>query len=268
MSAPATRSRGSHLRSRPAHGRVPLNRALSKLGILSRADATEAIRCGRVRVNGRIVRDPATPVAPEQVRIVVDGEERRRLAWRTILFHKPRGVVTTRRDPQGRPTVFDVIGPEAHGLVAVGRLDLATSGLLLLTSDTRLSDWITDPANDVPRIYAVSVRGRVEDGDLARLAGGVQHGSDRLHAEAVTVGKASGRESHLTIELREGKNREVRRLFAAIGHEVTRLKRVGLGGLELGSLEPGQWRAVGASELKTAFPNAKITADLRSRFSN
>src|SRR5439155_20378679 len=161
MSAPATRLRGSRLRSRPRPGRVPLNRALSKLGILSRAEATEAIRCGRIRVDGRVVRDPATLVPPEQVRIAIDGEERSRLAWRTILFHKPRGVVTTRRDPQGRRTVYDVIGPEAHGLVAVGRLDLATSGLLLLTSDTRLSGWITDPANDVPRIYVLSVRGRV-----------------------------------------------------------------------------------------------------------
>ena len=94
------------------------------------------------------------------------GEERFRLAWRTILFHKPRGVVTTRRDPQGRRTIYDVIGPAARRLVAVGRLDLATSGLLLLTSDTRLSDWITDPANEVPRIYAVSVRGRVDEADL------------------------------------------------------------------------------------------------------
>jgi len=244
---------------------VPLNRALSKLGILSRAEATEAIRCGRVRVDGRVVRDPATLVPPEQVRIAIDGEERSRLAWRTILFHKPRGVVTTRRDPQGRRTVYDVIGPEAHGLVAVGRLDLATSGLLLLTSDTRLSGWITDPANDVPRIYVLSVRGRVEEADLARLGGSVQHGPDRLHAHAAILRKASGRESHLTIELREGKNREVRRLFAAIGHEVTRLKRVRLGGLELGSLEPGHWREVDASELKAAFPKATISAAVCSQ---
>src|SRR5947208_3353719 len=214
MSARSGRSRGLRLRSKPAPRRVPLNRALSKLGIVSRAAATEAIRCGRVHVDGRLVRDPATLVPPAQVRIVVDGEERSRLAWRTILFHKPRGVVTTRRDPQGRRTVYDVIGSEANGLVAVGRLDLATSGLLLLTYDTRLSDWITDPANEVPRIYAVSVRGRVEEADLARLAAGVMHGPDRLHAHAAIVRKASGRASHLIIELREGKNREVRRLFA------------------------------------------------------
>src|SRR5690348_11008493 len=127
---------------RHSHMSVPLNRALSKLGILSRAQATAAIVAGRVRVNGKTVTDPAAPVVPERVRIEVDGASRSRAAWRTILLHKPRGVMTTRRDPDGRPTVFDLLGEEAKGLVAVGRLDLATTGLLLLTTDTRLADWI------------------------------------------------------------------------------------------------------------------------------
>ena len=144
---------------------VPLNRALSKLGILSRARATAAIAAGRVRVNGKTVTDPAALVIPERVRIEVDGEVRRRGAWRTILLHKPRGVVTTRRDPQGRPTVFDLLGDEAEGLVAVGRLDLATTGLLLLTTDTRLADWITAPQNQTPRVYVVTAR---EDLEIAR----------------------------------------------------------------------------------------------------
>jgi 23S rRNA pseudouridine2605 synthase len=236
--------------------RVPLNRALSKLGILSRAQATAAIAAGRVRVDGRVVRDPTAPVVPERVRIVLDGEERRPARWRTLLLHKPRGAVTTRNDPQGRRTVYDLLGEAARGLVAVGRLDLATSGLLLLTSDTRLADWITDPANAVPRVYAVTVRGRVDPPDVARLTKGVQSGRDRLRAASVALRKASGRESHLIVELREGKNREVRRLFEAIGHEVTRLKRIGLGGLELGSLEPGRWREVSPEEVRAAFTRA------------
>jgi 23S rRNA pseudouridine2605 synthase len=128
---------------------VPLNRALSKLGILSRAQATDAIRAGRVKVDGHVVTDPATPVVPERVRITVDGERRSRVAWRTILFYKPRGVVTTRHDPEGRKTIYDVIGPAAQGLIAVGRLDLATTGLLILTSDSRLAHRITDPANAI-----------------------------------------------------------------------------------------------------------------------
>ena len=231
-------------RARDLAGNVPLNRALSKLGILSRAEATAAIVAGRVRVNNRIMRDPLARVVPERIQVTVDEEEARaRAEWRAILLHKPRGSVTTRRDPDGRPTVFDVIGDigtGARGLVAVGRLDLATSGLLLLTNDTHLAAWITDPANAVPRIYIVTVRGRVTERALAALT--APKGIGGMRAHAITLRKAASRESHLTVELREGQNREVRRLFAAIGHEVTRLKRVALGGLELGDLKPGKWR--------------------------
>jgi 23S rRNA pseudouridine2605 synthase len=224
---------------------VPLSRALSKLGILSRAQALLAIRAGRVSVDGVVVRNTAAPVVPERARILVDGLERRRAAWRTIVFHKPRGVVTTRRDPEGRPTVYDVLGEAGQGLIAVGRLDLATSGLLLLTSDTRLADWITDPAHAVARVYAVTVRGRITAGQLAGLP-------------EVTLRKASGRESHLIVELYEGRNRQVRRMFDAIGREVTRLKRVKLGSLELNDLAPGQHRDILRAEISVAFPGAPV----------
>jgi 23S rRNA pseudouridine2605 synthase len=149
--------------------------------------------------------------------------------------------------------VFDLLGDEGHGLVAVGRLDMATTGVLLLTSDTQLADWITDPRHGVPRVYVATVRGKVTESDLARLQSGVTNGRERLAAHAVVLRKASARESHLTVELREGKNREVRRLFQAIGHEVTRLKRVKLGGLELGTLEPGDWREISREEIAAAF---------------
>src|SRR5262245_3627395 len=225
--------------------RVALNRALSKLGILSRAQATAAIRAGRVRVDGRTVAEPAQLVVPERARIIVDGESRGCVRWRTVLFHKPRGVVSTRRDPEGRRTIYDALGDAGVGVHAVGRLDLASTGLLLLTSDTQLANWITDPANAVPRTYIVTVRGDVSAAAL-----------DDLPAARVTLRKASGRESHLTVELREGKNRQVRRMFEAIGHEVTRLKRVKLGGLELGALEPGEWRDVTRGEVRAAFPGA------------
>jgi len=227
--------------------RVPLNRALSKLGILSRVQATAAIRGGRVRVDGRVVDDPAHPVIPERVRIAIDEQPQANARWRTILLHKPRGVVTTRRDPEGRATVFDTIGDEAHGLNAVGRLDRATTGLLLLTTDTQFANWVTDPANAVPRVYVVTVRGQVTHEALASLAADV------------VLRKASARESHLTVQLRTGKNREVRRLFEGIGHEVTRLKRVKVGGLELGRLEPGEWRELSRAEVRAAFPGARVS---------
>jgi 23S rRNA pseudouridine2605 synthase len=224
-----------------------LNRALSKLGILSRSQATVAIRAGRVRVDGRLIANPAQLVVPERVRITIDGEPQTRAAWRTILFHKPRGIVTTRRDPQGRRTVYDVLGDAARGLNAVGRLDLATSGLLLLTSDTQLANWVTDPVNAVPRVYVVTARGEVTSDE-----------AQRLPAARAEVRKASKRESHLIVELRSGQNRAVRRMFASIGHEVTRLRRVQFGGLEIADLEPGAWREVTRGEVRRAFPKAPI----------
>jgi 23S rRNA pseudouridine2605 synthase len=224
---------------------VALERALSKLGAASRTDAQRLVRDGKVTVNGRIVRDPLAAVSPERDDIRVDGSRAARKAWRTIAFHKPRGTVTTRRDPEGRRTVFDVLGREAEGLIAVGRLDLATSGLLLLTNDTQLAERLLKPSTGVRRSYIVTVRGEVTDESCARLEAGIEG----LRAERVTIRKRSRRETHLAVDLTEGKNREIRRLFKAIGHEVTRLLRVSFGPIELGTLKPGEWREVGREEV-------------------
>ncbi len=244
-----------HLRRpRAGAGRVPLNRALSKLGIASRAEATRLIASGRVEVDGRTVRDPDALVVPERIVVAVDGRSCVRAAWRLVLLNKPRGVVTTRRDERGRPTVFDLVtGVDGH-LVAVGRLDLATSGLLLLTTDTRLADWLTDPANAVPRVYTATVRGELSDESAITLTAGVEAGGGRLAADDVQVRKRSGRETHLVVRLQEGRNREIRRLFEAVGHEVTRLRRVSFGGFTLGALAPGEWRDVEREELGSAIP--------------
>ena len=225
---------GSSLRP----GRVRLDRALSKLGLASRSDARTLILAGRVTVSGRTVRDPAALVIPEAPRIAIDGTRSTRSRRRTIVLHKPRGVITTRRDPQGRPTVFDLLGEAAKGLVAAGRLDLATTGLLILTTDTQLANRLTDPASAFIRRYIVTVRGELSD-EAART---MERGIDGMTAHSVTIRKRSRRETHLTIELTEGKNREVRRLCEAAGHEVTRLKRVAFGPIELGDLAPGDWR--------------------------
>lgn len=224
----------------------------------SRSEAARLIADGRVTVDGRVVTDPSMPVVPERVAVTIDGRRAARSEWQVILLHKPRGVVTTRRDPQGRRTVFDLVaGVEGH-LVAVGRLDLATSGLLLLTADTRLADWLTDPAHRVPRVYLVTVRGEVSDESLRALTRGFEADGERLAAADARVRKRSQRETHLVVQLEEGRNREVRRLFEAIGHEVTRLRRVSFGGLELGTLAPGEWRRVGADELRAAFPGIAL----------
>ena len=172
-----------------------------------------------------------------------------RAVTRIIAFHKPRGVLTTRRDPSGRRTVFDVLGEAGVGLVAIGRLDMASTGLLLLTNDTQLAHELTEPANRITRRYVVTVRGRFT-ADAARLMERgltVPDGSgrpERLSATRVDIRKASGRETHLVIDLVEGRNREIRRMCEAGGHEVTRLHRIAFGPFALGGLQPGEWREV------------------------
>ena len=175
----------------------------------------------------------------------------------TIALHKPRGVVTTRRDPEGRKTVYDLITDLAAHVVPVGRLDFATSGLLLLTNDTRFANWLTNPDNEVPRVYLVTVRGRVTEAEAATLEEGIRSRNDLLRARGVTIRKASNRESLLIVELVEGRNREIRRMMSAIGHEVTRLRRVQIGGLTIDGLAPGQWRPLSPAELRRAFPTRK-----------
>jgi 23S rRNA pseudouridine2605 synthase len=154
-----------------------------------------------------------------------------------LLFNKPRGVVTTRRDPEGRPTVFDVLGDAGTGLVAVGRLDRASTGLLVLTNDTQLANWLTDPANGIVRRYVVVARGRVTAGAAAALSSAVA---------TVRIRKASSRETHVIVDLTEGKNKEVRKMFESIGHEVTRLHRVSFGEYRLGDLPSGAFREIEA----------------------
>jgi 23S rRNA pseudouridine2605 synthase len=239
-------------------GFVSLERALSKLGLVSRSEARGLIRSGRIAVDGRTETDPLRDVVPEQIRIEIDGRPVQKAEPLTILLHKPRGVVTTRSDPEGRPTVYGCLeGLDAH-VVPVGRLDAATSGLLLLTNDTRFADWVTDPRNEVPRVYVVTVRGELSDETARHLEEGIEDAGERLAARRITVRKRSRRETHLIVELTEGKNREVRRLLASVGHEVTRLKRVSFGGLELEDLASGRWRVVPIEELRAAFPGATI----------
>ena len=225
-------------------GRVRLDRALSKRGLASRAEAQRLIRAGRVTVSELVVTDPAHLVVPDTACLAIAGTIARPAAWRTVALHKPRGVVTTRRDPEGRKTVFDVLGEEAGSLVAVGRLDMASTGLLLLTTDTELAAWLTDPRSEIVRRYVVTARGAVT-GEEARA---MERSIGGLRARSVDVRKRSQRETHLIIELTEGRNREIRRLLQSVGHEVTRLLRVAFGGIELGGLQPGSWRDVTRGE--------------------
>jgi 23S rRNA pseudouridine2605 synthase len=242
---------------RTARG-VPLERALSKLGHATRSQARGLILSGRVAVNGSIVRDPLARVVPERCRFRIDGAHPRREPWTFLALNKPRGFLTTRVDPEGRPTVYDLLVGVDASVRALGRLDLASTGLLLFTNDTRLGHWLTDPANGVLRRYVVTVRGELGDEALDALVTGIGDRNEVLRATHVQIMKRSRRETHLMVALDEGKNREIRRMLGAMGHEVTRLKRVAFGGLELGDLAPGRFRQLTPEDVARAFPISPI----------
>jgi 23S rRNA pseudouridine2605 synthase len=247
--------------------KILLERALSKLGLASRSKTREWILEGRLAVNGKTVRDPLYPVLPGQDAITLDGKRARRVKRETILLYKPRSVVTTRSDERLRRTVFDLLPEELQNLHPVGRLDMATTGLLLLTNDTKLSAYLTDPANAVTRTYAVSVEGKVTDEEVQRLIRGVWDRGEFLKPLTLVLRKSSNKESHLVLGLTEGKNREIRRMFASIGHEVTALKRIAFGSLTLGQMQPGQFRHLTQEDIQRVITRRPIQRHPASRVS-
>lgn len=233
-----------------ASKRLTLDRLLSKLGIASRGTSQEWVRAGRVQVNGRVIRDPATWVLWPKDSVSVDSQPIQDSAKRFILFHKPKGVITTHSDEKDRQTIFDVLPVDLGYLHAVGRLDQATSGLLLLTNDSVLSSYLTDPAHKVMRTYLVSVRGEFTEAQAKDATVGVVEGGERLQCHSVKIQKSSGRESHLEVVLVQGKNREIRRLFMALGHEVIRLRRIQYGPFKLEDLPSGAWREIPIEDVR------------------
>jgi 23S rRNA pseudouridine2605 synthase len=236
MNRPAT----SRPKVLPRNGTVPLERALSKLGLASRGETKAWVLAGRLTVNGEVIQDPLWAVNPEQSVFALDGHDLQAPEFCLLAFHKPRGCVTTRSDPDGKSTIYDHLPVQYRNLHAVGRLDQNTSGLLLLTNDTRLSDYLTDPHNAVARAYVVEVRGLWAEKATKQALAGVSDQGEELSVQAVEVLKSSGRESRLLLTLCEGKNREIRRLCKILGHEVLKLKRVRYGRVELGDLAVGQ----------------------------
>ncbi len=230
--------------------RLTVDRLLSKLGIASRGTSQQWVRAGRVQVNGRVIRDPATWVLWPKDSVSVDAQPIQDSAKRFILFHKPKGVITTHSDEKDRQTIFDVLPADLGYLHAVGRLDQATSGLLLLTNDSVLSSYLTDPARKVMRTYLVSVRGEFTEAQAKDATVGVVEGGERLQCHSVKIQKSSGRESHLEVVLVQGKNREIRRLCMALGHEATRLRRIQYGPFKLEDLPSGAWREIPIEDVR------------------
>lgn len=205
---------------------------------------------GRVSVNGEIIRSLGSKVVPGQDRVELDGAlvEAARIRW--ILLHKPRGIVTTRSDPGGRQTVFDLLPPWGGQLRYVGRLDLLTEGLLLLTNEGEVLHRLTHPSFEVEREYEVWVEKRPGQQALRRLLSRVDLEDGPARAAGVAVLGKTGEGVLLSLVLREGRNREVRRLMEAVGHPVLRLRRIRFGPLRLGNLESGAWRALTEKEIR------------------
>ena len=219
------------------------------MGLASRSQTREWILDGKLKVNGKIIKDPLYLVIPEKDKFVLDEKPLKRNVYQTIMLYKPRAVITTRSDELGRRTVFDLLPEELKHLHAVGRLDMATTGLLLLTNDTRLSAYLTDPINAIPRTYAVAIKGKIAHEKFQKAAQGIWDEGEFLRPAKITLRKVSNKESHLIVELTEGKNREIRRLFKSLGHEVIQLKRIAFGCLKLDKILPGQFRYLTPEEI-------------------
>ena len=224
-----------------------IHRALARAGVASRRKAEELVAAGRVMVNGVVARTGQT-VDPTVDRISVDGRELAAAptAFEWIVLNKPPGVVTTKKDPEGRRTVFDLV-PAVAGLTYVGRLDYLTEGVLLLTTDGEAAHVLTHPSNEIERTYVATVRGDTRAA-VAQARRGVELEDGVVYPSAVAARPLGNRTSEFEVTLAEGRNREVRRLCDALGLEVERLVRVRFGPIALGVLESGATRALTTRE--------------------
>lgn len=234
----------------PGGKRVTLPRALSKLGFCSRTQAEELIRAGRVTVAGRLVRDPESWIDLAEASIAVDGNSVVAEAPVYLMLNKPRGLVTTRHDPEGRPTVFDCLKDAGHAhLSPVGRLDKASEGLLLFTNDTEFAQALLDPETHVSKTYHVQLDAIADAPMLAALTEGVEDKGEFLRATSARKLREGGRNSWVEIVLDEGKNRQIRRMLEVMDIACLRLVRVAIGSLALGDLEKGSTRPLTEAEV-------------------
>jgi len=226
-----------------------LERVLSKAGVGSRTEARAWIAAGRVKVNGNVTRDPDQWIDLERDRVRFDNrplEARERLY---VLLYKPTGYLTTYKDPEGRPTVYDLIADVGTFLSPVGRLDLDTSGLLLMTNDNQFAERVTNPDSHVPKTYLVKASALVTDEQLQRLREGIELSDGPTRPATVTRLRDSARFTHFEITLTEGRNRQVRRMVEALGARVLKLVRVRIGSIAIGPLPIGKWRLLTRDEV-------------------
>ncbi|RMF80586.1 MAG: rRNA pseudouridine synthase [Planctomycetota bacterium] len=228
---------------------VRIQKFLSDAGVASRRHAEELVRSGRVLVNDTIVDELPVFVDPQHDRVIVDGRRVRPQRHEYFILHKPRGFVCTNRDPGGRRRVIDLLPRISARVFPVGRLDLDSSGLLILTNDGELAQQIAHPRYGLPKVYHVEVRGAAPPDIAEKLEAGVHRAEGKARASGARVLHRSRERTVLTLTLREGRNRMVRRLLAKLGHPVRRLKRVRIGPIELKRLPEGACRRLSLKEV-------------------
>ena len=241
----------------PTSGRRPiktLERVLSKAGLGSRTEARKWIGAKRVKVNGKVIQTPDHWVDLERDRVTLDGQPVRASKRIYLLLYKPKGYLTTYRDPEGRPTVYDLIQDVGQWLVPVGRLDQDTSGVLLLTNDTRFAEQVTNPDYKIPKTYLVKSSTRLSEEQIEQLKRGVILKDGPTQPAEVKRVRDSGKYSFIEISIREGRNRQVRRMIEAIGSKVLKLVRTEIGGLSIGELPIGKYRELTPGEVKRLMP--------------
>jgi 23S rRNA pseudouridine2605 synthase len=233
----------------PVQRKKTLDRVLSQAGLGSRTEARRWIGAGRVAVDGKKVQTPDAWVDPEHQRVTLDGKPLRAARKIYLLLYKPKGYVTTYKDPDGRPTVYDLLDvPEK--VFSAGRLDLDSSGLLIFTNDGNLADRITSPESHVPKTYLVKASLLLTDDQLDQLRKGVALADGLTRPAQVKRIRDSGRYTFFEITITEGRNRQVRRMVEALGAKVLKLVRTGIGTIRIGELQIGKYRALTDREVR------------------
>jgi pseudouridine synthase len=226
-----------------------LDRVLSKFGVGSRTEARSWIGAGRVTVNGKKVQTPDVWIDPESDRVELDGHPLTARQKRYLLLYKPKGYLTTYKDPEGRPTVYDLLNGVKDFVFPVGRLDQDTTGLLILTNDSAFGDHITSPESKVPKTYLVKASTLLSDAQLEQLRQGLALSDGPTRPAIVKRVRDGAKYTFFEITITEGRNRQVRRMVEALGAKVLKLVRTGIGGIEIGGLEIGKYRELTEEEI-------------------
>ncbi len=234
-----------------------LDRVISKAGVGSRTEARSWIGAGRVRVNGKLIQTPDHWVDLERDRVTLDGKPVRGGEKIYILLYKPKGYITTYKDPEGRPTVYDLVKEVGQFVGPVGRLDRDTSGLLLMTNDTQFAERVTNPDYKAPKTYLVKASTRLAEEQLEQLRKGVELSDGVTQPAEVARIRDSAKYSFIELTIREGRNRQVRRMLEAVGSKALKLVRTAIGPVRIGDLEIGKFRTLSAAEVKQLLRDNK-----------